>query len=117
MDKAEIIAGVATELYASEAAIDAAIAQATTLVQALVASRAPLNASAVAGSRSQAKMLESLAALGQAREAMIGAHHELARDHRRMGWGVYAAGPMDKPDYEDGRAGADKKTGFLTVAA
>lgn len=35
-----------------------------------------------------------------------------------MGWGVYAAGPLDKPDYEDGRAGSGgKQTGFLTVAA
>ena len=117
MDKSEIIAGVANELYASEAAIDAAIAQATTLVQTLVAARAPLNASAVAGSQSQTKMVEAIAALGQAREAMVGAHQELARDHRRMGWGVYAAGPINKPDYEDGRTHGDKKVGFLTVAA
>lgn len=112
MEKTEIIAGVASELYATEAAIDAAIAQATTLVQALVASRAPLNASAVAGAQSQTKMIESIAALGQAREAIIGAHAELARDHRRMGWGVFAAGPVDKPDYEDGRG--PKKTSHLT---
>lgn len=117
MDKSEIIAGVANELYASEAAIDAAIAQATTLVQTLVAARAPLNASAVAASQSQTKMVEAIAALGQAREAMVGAHQELARDHRRMGWGTFAAGPMDKPDYEDGRKGAEPKKGFLTVAA
>ncbi len=103
MDKAEIIGGLATELYASEASIDAAIAQATTLIQTMVAARAPLGVSATAGAGSQAKAMEALAALGEARNAIVASHNELARDHRRMGWGVYAAGPVDKPDYEDGR--------------
>ena len=39
--------------------------------------------------------------MGVAREAIIAAHQELAKDHRRMGWGVYNVGPLDKPDDHD----------------
>ncbi|MEH6663636.1 MAG: hypothetical protein V7678_02195 [Brevundimonas sp.] len=98
MYKAEIVNGVANELYATEQALDAAIAQASSLVQTMIASRAELSVSAVAGAQAQAKAMEAIATLGQAREAIVAAHQELAKDHRRMGWGVYATGPMDKPD-------------------
>jgi heterodisulfide reductase subunit A-like polyferredoxin len=98
MYKAEIVNGVANELYATEQALDAAIAQASSLVQTMIASRAELSVSAVAGAQAQAKAMEAIATLGQAREAIVAAHQELAKDHRRMGWGVYATGPVDKPD-------------------
>jgi hypothetical protein len=96
--KAEIVNGVANELYATEQALDAAIAQASGLVQTMIASRAELSISALSGAGAQAKAMEAIAALGQAREAIVATHQELAKDHRRMGWGVYAAGPLDKPD-------------------
>lgn len=102
MDRTEVIAGVASELYATENAVDIAIAQATSLVQAMIAGRSTLSVSAIAGSGSQAKAMEAIAALGVAREAIVAAHQEMARDHRRMGWGVYAAGPMNKPDEPTG---------------
>jgi hypothetical protein len=98
MYKAEIVNGVANELDATEQALDAAIAQASSLVQTMIASRAELSVSAVAGAQAQAKAMEAIATLGQAREAIVAAHQELAKDHRRMGWGVYATGPVDKPD-------------------
>ena len=98
MYKAEIVNGVANELYATEQALDAAIAQASGLVQTMIASRAELSISAISGAGAQAKAMEAIAALGQAREAIIATHQELAKDHRRLGWGVYAAGPLDKPD-------------------
>jgi hypothetical protein len=102
MDKNEVIAGLAGDLYAAEAAVDEAIVKATTLVQAMIAARTELSVAATVGAGAQAKAMESLAALGQAREAVTAAHTEMARDHRRMGWGVYAAGPVNKPP-EDGR--------------
>lgn len=102
MDNNEVIAGLAGDLYAAEAAVDEAIVKATTLVQAMIAARTELSVAATVGAGAQAKAMESLAALGQAREAVTGAHTEMARDHRRMGWGVYAAGPVNKPP-EDGR--------------
>ena len=98
MDRSEVIASVAGDLYATEKAIDAAITQATTLVQSMIGARAALSISPVAGAVSQAKAVETIAALSTAREAVVACHAELQKDHRRMGWGVYAAGPVDKPD-------------------
>jgi hypothetical protein len=98
MDKAQVISGVAADLHATEKAVDAAITQATTLVQSMIGAREALSISSVAGTGSQAKALETIAALGVAREAIVACHAELQKDHRRMGWGVYAVGPLDKPD-------------------
>lgn len=96
MTKTEVIASVADDLYATERAVDAAIAQATTLVQAMIGSRASLNISACAGAEAQAKALAAIAALGEARQAVVACHEHLAKDHRRLGFGVFAAGWMDK---------------------
>lgn len=98
MDRTETINQVAAELHASEKAIDAAIVQATTLIQSMIGARTSLSLSPVAGAGSQARAMETIAALSAAREAVVACHNELARDHRRMGYGVYNVGPLDKPD-------------------
>ena len=92
MDKAQVIASVAGDLNATEQAVDAAIARATTLVQSMIGSRSALNLSPVMGAEAQAKALEAIAALGVARQAAVACHEELAKDHRRLGYGVYATG-------------------------
>lgn len=97
MDKAEVIASVAGDLNATEQAVDAAIAHATTLVQAMIGARTALSLSPVTGAESQAKAMEAIAALSAARQAVVACHEELAKDHRRMGWGTYAIGVLDKP--------------------
>lgn len=101
MDRTEVVASVAGDLYATEQAVDAAITSATTLVQSMIGARALLKVSPVAGAGSQAKAMEAIAALSAAREAIVACHTELAKDHRRMGYGVYAVGPLDKPDSDD----------------
>lgn len=100
MTKTEVIANVAADLYASEQALDAAITHATTLVQSMIGCRAALGISAVAGAEAQSKALEAIASLGVARQAMIVCHEQMAKDHRRLGYGTYA-GPLGKPE-EDG---------------
>ena len=101
MDRSEIVASVAGDLYATERAVDTAITQATTLVQAMIGGRTALGVSPVAGAGSQSRAMEAIAALGVARDAIVACHAELQKDHRKMGWGVYAIGPMDKPaDWE-----------------
>lgn len=97
MDKAAVIASVAGDLNATEQAVDAAIAQATTLVQAMIGARTALSLSPVTGAESQAKAMEAITALSAARTALVTCHEELARDHRRLGWGTYALGVLDKP--------------------
>lgn len=96
MSKTEVIASVAGDLQSTEQAVDAAITQATTLVQSMIGARTALNISPVAGAEAQAKALEAIAALSTARLAMVACHEQLAKDHRRMGFGVYADGWGDK---------------------
>ena len=98
MDRTEVVAGVAGDLYATEHAIDAAITQATTLVQSFIGARSALGLSPVAATGSQAKAMEAIAALATAREAIVACHAEMQKDHRRLGWGTFAAGPVGKPD-------------------
>lgn len=90
MDKAQVIASVAGDLNATEKSVDEAIARATTLIQAMIGGRSALNLSPVVGAEAQAKALEAITALGAARQAMVGCHEELAKDHRRLGYGTYA---------------------------
>jgi len=92
MTRAEVIASVAGDLNATEKALDQAIAQATTLVQSIIGSRTALNISPVVAAEAQTKALEAIASLSAARQAMVTCHDELAKDHRRLGWGVYAIG-------------------------
>lgn len=98
MERAEIIASVAGELNATESAVDSAIAHATTLVQSMIGARAALSVSPVAGAVAQTKAMETIAALAAAREAIVACHGELQKDHRRLGFGTYAMGPLNKPD-------------------
>jgi len=98
MERAQVVAGVAMELNASEQAIDTAIAQATTLVQSMIGARTALSISPVAGAVAQSKAIEAIAALAGAREAMVACHAELQKDHRKLGYGTYAVGPLNKPD-------------------
>lgn len=101
MDRTEAVAGVAGELYATELAVDSAIAHATALVQSMISARAALSVSPVAAAGSQTRAMETIAALSAAREAIVACHAELQKDHRRLGWGTYAAGPINKPNEWD----------------
>ena len=98
MDRVEVVASVAGDLHATEQAVDAAITQATALVQSMIGARAALSISPVSGAGSQAKAVEAIMALSTAREAIVACHAEMQKDHRRLGWGTYAAGPVGKPD-------------------
>lgn len=97
MNKTEVIASVAGDLHAAEQALDATIAQTTTLVQSMIGARTALSLSPVSGAASQARAMEAIAALATAREALVACHEELAKDHRRLGYGVYAVGILNKP--------------------
>ncbi|MHC3127418.1 hypothetical protein OB03_09035 [Brevundimonas sp. GN22] len=97
MDRTEVVTSISSELYATEQSVDAAIAHAAAMVQAMIAGRNQLSISPVAGTASQSKAMATIAALSAAREAIVECHAEMQKDHRRMGWGVYAAGPVDKP--------------------
>ena len=96
MDKAQVIASVAGDLNATEQSVDEAITRATTLVQSMIGGRAAMNVSPVVGAEAQAKAMEAIAALGAARQAVVACHEEMAKDHRRLGFGVYAGAGDNK---------------------
>lgn len=98
MTKTEVIASVAGDLNAAEQSLDTAIAQATTLIQSMIGARTALSLSPISGAGSQARAMQAIAAMATAREALVSCHEELAKDHRRLGYGVYATGPMNKPE-------------------
>lgn len=119
MERNEVVASVASDLHATEAAIDAAITQATTLVQSMIGARAALSLSPVSAAGSQIKAMETIAALGAAREAIVACHAEMQKDHRRLGWGTYATGPMNKPNdwWKDDPNAPERPIGHLRVAS
>ena len=98
MDKLEVMRTVVDDLYATERAIDDAIAQSTDFVATMIQSRRDVNLSAVVGAEAQAKMIEAIAALGEARSAVVAAHADLSKVQRLVGLGHVAVGPVDKPE-------------------
>lgn len=106
MDKVEVMKVVVGDLFATEKAVDDAITQSTDFVSTIIQSRRDLGLSAVVAADAQSKMLEAIAALGEARAAVIAAHADLAKVQRQVGLGKVAirdvaVGPVDKPDEED----------------
>ena len=97
MERALVAQQVANKLFATENAIDQAIADASLLVGELVKARQELGVSAVFGDESMAKATAALAALGQARSAVVAAHHDLNDAKLRAGIRTKLAGAEPKP--------------------
>lgn len=115
MDRTEVVASLAGDLNATEQAVDAAIAQATTLVQSFIGARTALSLSPVAAAESQAKAMAAIAALAAARAAVVECHAEMAKDHRRLGFGTYMGGILDKPAEDRPRTAGANETRLRAV--
>ncbi len=98
MDKNEVATMVAESLYAAEQAVDDALLRATAVISTMVEARRMLDLSPVVAETAQARILESIAALGEARRSMVASHGALAQVERRLGLkhGVTAFGPVHK---------------------
>jgi hypothetical protein len=96
MDKAFVAQGVANKLFATEKAIDQAIADASLLVAEMVQARQMLNVSAVLGDESMAKTAKAIATLAEARSAIVAVHHELEETKLRLGIRTKLAGTGEK---------------------
>ena len=97
MERALVAQQVANKLFATEDAIDKAIANASLLVGELVTARQELGVSAVFADESFTKATAALAALGQARTAMVACHHDLNDAKLRVGIRTNMAGASPKP--------------------
>jgi hypothetical protein len=85
VDKVMVARRVAAQLHATEAAVDAALAQATQLMGEMIRGRQETKISAISTDPSMAKVSAAIAALAQARTAMVEAHAELDELRLRVG--------------------------------
>ena len=95
MDKVFVVQGVANKLWATEDAMDAAIAQASTLMGGIVEARAEIGCSHIVTDPAIAKVAQAMAAMAEARTALIDAHHALAEAKLRLGVRTKLTGGQD----------------------
>jgi hypothetical protein len=96
VERALVAQKVANELFATEAAIDDAIAHTSKLVGELMTARREMGLSAVVGGEAVSKATEAMTALAAARSAVVLAHNELAETKLRVGVRTKMAGIEDK---------------------
>lgn len=97
MEKVFVAQKVARKLFATEAALDAAMTEAAELMTEMLKARTELGLSATVGDAATAKLVDAIAALGQARTAVVGAHTELDQVRVRVGVRTKGLGIQDKP--------------------
>ena len=97
MEKAFVAQRVATKLFTTEAAVDAAMIEATELMADMLKARTDVGTSLVFADDVQIKMVEAIKALGEARTAMVGVHHELTEAKLRLGIRTSLGGVENKP--------------------
>jgi hypothetical protein len=97
VEKVFVAQRVATKLFATENAVDLALAEASELMADMLKARKDLGLSAVVGDAAAARLVEAIAALGAARTAMVAAHGELNDAKLRIGVRTKLAGYEDKP--------------------
>ena len=85
MDKVFVAQGVANRTVSAEAAVDRAISETSQLVIDIVQARETIGFSAGVVDASISKASRSLAALAEARHALIEAHNELVEAKLRIG--------------------------------
>jgi len=85
MEKVFVVKRVANKLHGTEAAIDAAMVQTAEMMSELVQARKDLGLAATVGATTTAKVMAAMAALSEARTAMVEAHAELDQTRLRLG--------------------------------
>lgn len=105
MNRSDIGRLVARRLYAAEAAIDLALAEAAELTAQLPRARAEAYLSAVTGQKAFASAAAGVTALTEARGHLVDVHNSLAALARRLDLDALAIGPIDKPDDDGPRDG------------
>jgi hypothetical protein len=97
MEKALVAQRVANRLFATEKAVDAAMAEAASLMTSLAEARSELGLSAVVGDDVTSKVAQAIATLAEARRSVVAAHGGLADLKLRVGIRTRLIGVTDKP--------------------
>jgi FAD/FMN-containing dehydrogenase len=103
MTKTEVADKLALKLFATETAVDDAMVRACQLLEGMVEARQALNVSGVVGEVAQARVAEAIAALSEARRAVMASHNALADVQRKMDVTVSISNPT-KPTETTGSA-------------
>jgi hypothetical protein len=111
MEKALVAQGVANRLFATEKAVDAAMAQTAQLMTSLIDARVELGLSAVVGDAATGKLAQAIATLAEARRAVVSAHGDLADLKLRVGIRTKLVGVTDKPDVNTGEGMEIRRAG------
>ena len=85
MEKAFVAQRVAKKLFATEAAVDGALAEASEFMSEVLKARKDVNTSLVFADDVQVKLMDAMKALSEARTAMVGVHNELNEAKLRLG--------------------------------
>ena len=85
MEKAFVAQRVAKKLFVTEASVDGALVEASELMSELLKARKDVNASLVFADGTQAKLMDAIKALSEARTAMVSVHGELNEAKLRLG--------------------------------
>jgi hypothetical protein len=97
MTRQAIGEALAVRLYAAEAAIDHAMAEAASLTAALPAARTEAWLSTVVGQRAFSGAAAAISALAEARGHLVQTHNTLAALAGTLGLEALPVGPVDKP--------------------
>lgn len=97
MEKALVAQRVANRLFATEKAVDAAMAEAASLMMSLAEARTELGLSAVVADDATSKVAQAIATLAEARRSVVAAHGNLAETKLRIGIRTKLIGVSDKP--------------------
>lgn len=96
MDKAFVAQRVANKLWSAENTVDAAMAETAGLMAELTQARQELKFSAQTTEKATADLVAAIAALGQARAALVEMHDELSEVKLRLGIRTKLTGAWDK---------------------
>jgi hypothetical protein len=98
MEKVFVAKKVAAKLFATEAAVDTALVEASEFMSEMLKARQDVNASLVFADDCQVKLMDALKALSEARTAMVAVHEELNEAKLRLGIRTKMNG-QDKPTF------------------
>lgn len=100
MDKVTVVKGVVGKLYTTESSIDQAIADASQLIGEMIKARQELGLTAVTGDAAMQKLTTAVAALADARSAVVEAHSALDDVRLRLGVRTRMVGIIPKTSAE-----------------
>ena len=97
MEKALVCQRVANRLFATEKAVDSAMAEAAALMTSIADARGDLGLSAIVAGEATSKVAQAIATLAEARRAVVSAHNDLSDVKLRIGVRTKLIGVVDKP--------------------